>query len=55
MPARHWRHARNRVGREDVGTFNVAGKPYKIEMVAYDTAFDPDKMIVRGLRKRRDL
>lgn len=30
---------------EDVGTFAVAGKQYKIEMVAYDTAFDPGKTV----------
>ena len=30
---------------EDVGTFQVAGKPYKLEVVPYDTSLDPGKTV----------
>ncbi len=30
---------------EDVGTFTVAGKQYKIELVPYDTSLDPGKTV----------
>jgi len=30
---------------EDVGTFQVAGKPYKLEVVPYDTSLDPGKPV----------
>jgi branched-chain amino acid transport system substrate-binding protein len=30
---------------EDVGTFKVGDKSYKIELVSYDTAFDPGKTV----------
>lgn len=30
---------------EDIGTFTVAGKPYKLELVPYDTGLDPGKTV----------
>lgn len=30
---------------EDLGTFTVAGKAYKIQLVPYDTSFDPGKTV----------
>jgi branched-chain amino acid transport system substrate-binding protein len=30
---------------EDVGTFQVAGKPYKLEVLPYDTSLDPGKTV----------
>jgi branched-chain amino acid transport system substrate-binding protein len=30
---------------EDIGTFTVAGKPYRLELVPYDTGLDPGKTV----------
>lgn len=30
---------------EDIGTFTVAGKPYKLELFQYDTSLDPGKTV----------
>ncbi|HEY9400458.1 MAG TPA: ABC transporter substrate-binding protein [Luteimonas sp.] len=35
---------------DDIGTFTVAGKPYKLQVVPYDTGFDPGRTVA-GLNR----